>query len=433
MILQAQNYSTFNYGWQQRVMHKLLSKMTQGNLILTYSDGTSVCYGNQDKNQDQNQEISENSLSPQAEIQLIEDRDFFARCVAYGNIGLGEGYIESVWTTPDIKAVISWFIINMRHHMGAKASSSRLKSINKFSWLNKLFHLARANTIKNSKRNIAEHYDLGNEFYELFLDESMTYSSALFLKGNKDLAAAQTAKYEALCQKIQIQEGDKVLEIGCGWGGFAEYAAMNYGCHVIGVTISQAQFNYATQRIKQKGLEDLVEIRLQDYRHVQGEFDAIVSIEMLEAVGDKFLPDYFIKCNQLLKPQGALALQIITVPDCRYEALKSGTDFIQRHIFPGSLLLSLTRIAQVLKQTGELSLFDISDMGFDYATTLAQWHDNFNAKLPEVKQLGFDEAFIRKWNYYLKYCEAAFATKNISVVHAIYTKPNNHKLQSYRV
>ncbi len=427
-IIKATDFQEFTYGWRQKVIHHLFSSMTQGVLILTYSDGTRVKYGSP---------AGEENTS-HAEIQLLKDSDFFENCVAYGNIGLGESYMYGVWDTPDIKAVIAWFIRNISHNMGAKASSNKLKSINKFPWFNKLFHRLRANTIKNSKKNIAEHYDLGNDFYALFLDESMTYSSALFTPEEKRatpidaLAQAQEAKYEALCQKVQLSKESRVLEIGCGWGGFAEYAATHYDCKITGVTISQAQFDYATQRIKSKGLDHLVEIKLQDYREINGDFDAIVSIEMLEAVGDKFLYEYFKKCNDLLTAQGVLALQIITVPDCRYEALKQGTDFIQRHIFPGSLLLSLSRIAQVLKKNSELSLFEIHDMGFDYAKTLACWYDNFNRRLPEVKQLGFDEVFIRKWNYYLKYCEAAFATKNISVVQVIYTKPNNEKLTPYR-
>jgi cyclopropane-fatty-acyl-phospholipid synthase len=336
--------------------------------------------------------------------------------------------MEGVWDTPDIKAVITWFIRNMKAKMGAKASSNKLKAVNKMKFFNKLFHIARANTIRTSKKNIFEHYDLGNDFYKLFLDPSMTYSSGIFAKEDTTLEEAQFAKYDALCKKLQLKEGDEVLEIGCGWAGFACHAAAQYGCKVTGVTISQEQLNYGHQRAKDAGLEALIDLRLQDYREITGKFDHIVSIEMLEAVGDKFLPVYFKKCNQLLKPNGALGIQIITVPDSRYDELKRGVDFIQRHIFPGSLLLSLGRISQVMKQTGELTTFQVDDMGLDYARTLSEWHERFNAELPAVKAQGFDDTFIRKWNYYLKYCEAAFATRNISVVQAIYTKPNNEKL-----
>ncbi|MFT6794710.1 MAG: cyclopropane-fatty-acyl-phospholipid synthase [Rubritalea sp.] len=403
------------YVWQQKVIHKLFSGMPVGGLLLRYSDGTEQKYGAE-------------SHEIEAEILLNEDNEFFRRGVAYGNVGLGEAYIEGIWDTPDIKAVITWFIRNMKAKMGAQASSNKLRAVNKMKFINKLFHIARANTIRTSKKNISEHYDLGNDFYKLFLDPSMTYSSGIFTKKDTTLGEAQFAKYDALCKKLQLKKGDEVLEIGCGWGGFACHAAAHYGCKVTGVTISQEQLNYGHQRAKDAGLETLIDLRLQDYREINGKFDHIVSIEMLEAVGDKFLPVYFKKCNELLKPNGALAIQIITVPDSRYDELKRGVDFIQRHIFPGSLLLSLGRISQVMKQTGELTTFQVDDMGLDYARTLSEWHDRFNAELPAVKAQGFDDAFIRKWNYYLKYCEAAFATRNISVVQAIYTKPNNEKL-----
>lgn len=403
------------YVWQQKVIHKLFSGMPVGGLLLRYSDGTEQKYGAE-------------SHEIEAEILLNEDNEFFRRGVAYGNVGLGEAYIEGIWDTPDIKAVITWFIRNMKAKMGAQASSNKLRAVNKMKFINKLFHIARANTIRTSKKNISEHYDLGNDFYKLFLDPSMTYSSGIFTKKDTTLGEAQFAKYDALCKKLQLKKGDEVLEIGCGWGGFACHAAAHYGCKVTGVTISQEQLNYGHQRAKDAGLETLIDLRLQDYREITGKFDHIVSIEMLEAVGDKFLPVYFKKCNELLKPNGALGIQIITVPDSRYDELKRGVDFIQRHIFPGSLLLSLGRISQVMKKTGELTTFQVDDMGLDYARTLSEWHDRFNAELPAVKAQGFDDAFIRKWNYYLKYCEAAFATRNISVVQAIYTKPNNEKL-----
>ncbi len=408
-----------SYGWRQKIIRKLFSGMTKGKLLLKYSDGTEEQYG-------------EENHPVEAEIHLVEDLEFFKQCVAFGNVGLGESYITAVWNTPDIKAVISFFIRNMNAKMGAKASSNKLKAVNKLKFVNKLFHLARANTVRNSKMNISEHYDLGNDFYKLFLDKSMTYSSGLFQDENSTLEASQFAKYDALCKKMKIKAGDEVLEIGCGWGGFACHAAENYGCNVTGVTISEEQYKYAVQRVKDAGFSDKVDLRLQDYREITGKFDHIVSIEMLEAVGDKFLPGYFKRCDELLKPEGLLGIQIITVPDCRYDELKRGVDFIQRHIFPGSLLLSLGRINEVMKKTGTLTTFQINDMGPDYAKTLAEWHVRFNDKLDEVKAQGFDEAFVRKWNYYLKYCEAAFATRNISVVQAIYTKPNNEKHSALR-
>jgi cyclopropane-fatty-acyl-phospholipid synthase len=279
-----------------------------------------------------------------------------------------------------------------------------------------------------SKRNISEHYDLGNDFYALWLDPSMTYSSARFQYPEQSLQEAQEAKYEALCQKLHLNAKDHVLEIGCGWGGFALYAAKKYGCSITGVTISQAQASYANEKIAAAGLQGQITIRIEDYRHITGSYDKIVSIEMLEAVGDRYHESFFSKCHEVLRPHGLLGVQMITVPDYRYPSLKRSVDWIQRHIFPGSLLLSVGRINQVLLNTSDLFLHDLEDLGNDYARTLARWHQNFNAALPQVKALGFDEPFIRSWNYYLKYCEAAFATRNISVVQAIYTRPNNKNL-----
>ena len=239
---------------------------------------------------------------------------------------------------------------------------------------------------------------------------------------------AQNSKYQALCEKLRLTAGDHVLEIGCGWGGFSIFAASRYGCRVTGVTISQAQHDEAVQRVQAAGLSDKIEIRMQDYRKITGQFDKIASIEMLEAVGDQYLETYFRKCTEVLKPNGLLAFQMITVPDYSYQDLKRGVDWIQKHIFPGSLLLSITRVNQAIQRVGDLFMHGMEDMGSGYARTLREWHVNFNARLDEVRGLGYSETFIRKWNYYLKYCEAAFATRNISVVQAVYTKPANQDL-----
>ena len=346
----------------------------------------------------------------------------------YGNIGMGEAYTDSIWDTPDIAAVISWFAINMTAIQGDDTDSSTLPGVNFLKIINWFRHLKRSNTIETSRRNIAEHYDLGNEFYSLWLDETMTYSSAKFTQETQTLAQAQTEKYDALCRKLQLKPTDHVLEIGCGWGGFSHHAAKKYGCKVTAVTISEAQAAYARDRIEKAGLSHLVEIRIQDYRLITGKFDKIASIEMLEAVGHKFHESFFAKCHEVLAPQGLLAVQYITVPDCRYQSLTKGVDWIQKVIFPGSLLLSVGRVNEVINKTSNLFLHHLEDLGLDYARTLSTWHDTFNAKLEEIRPLGFDEPFIRTWNYYLKYCEAGFATRNISVVQAVYTRPNNLKL-----
>ena len=280
-------------------------------------------------------------------------------------------------------------------------------------------HLLRPNSLTTSRRNIAEHYDLGNDFYKLWLDPTMTYSAARFTHPEQTLEEAQNSKYQALCEKLRLTAGDHVLEIGCGWGGFSIFAASRYGCRVTGVTISQAQHDEAVKRVQAAGLSDKIEIRMQDYRKITGQFDKIASIEMLEAVGDQYLETYFRKCTEVLKPNGLLAFQMITVPDYSYQDLKRGVDWIQKHIFPGSLLLSITRVNQAIQRVGDLFMHGMEDMGSGYARTLREWHVNFNARLDEVRGLGYSETFIRKWNYYLKYCEAAFATRNISVVQAV--------------
>lgn len=402
-------------GFAERMVIRLLAMMPSGGLRMDYADGRVRHFGKP-------------GATVTARVFLRNDSEFFKRCAFYGNIGMGEAYTDGLWDTDDIAAVISWFIDNMNALQGSDTSSGDLPGVNLLKIINWFRHLRRENTVATSRRNIAEHYDLGNAFYRLWLDSTMTYSSARFLSEEQSLEAAQSEKYDALCRKLQLRPSDHVLEIGCGWGGFAVHAARHYGCRVTGVTISEAQAEYARDRIVREGLGEQIEIRIQDYRHITGQFDKIASIEMLEAVGDKYHQSFFAKCAEVLTPNGLLGVQMITVPDCRYASLKKGVDWIQRHIFPGSLLLSVGRINDVLLSTGDLFMHDMEDLGADYARTLSTWHQNFNAVLPEIKALGFDEPFIRTWNYYLKYCEAGFATRNISVVQAIYTRPNNASL-----
>lgn len=399
----------------ERLVIGLLRKMPAGGLRMEHADGRTRHFGAP-------------GAPVTARIKIHDDAEFFSRCAWYGNIGMGEAYTDGLWDTDDIAAVIAWFIENMQALQGADTASDKLPGVNLLRVVNWFRHLGRSNSKENSRRNIAEHYDLGNNFYQLWLDPSMTYSSARFSNPEQPLEDAQHAKYEALCKKLALRPGDRVLEIGCGWGGFACHAAKHHGAHVTGVTISEAQAAYARERVWSEGLEDHIEIRIQDYRDVTGQFDKIASIEMLEAVGDRYHMSFFKKCHEVLAPDGLLGLQYITVPDCRYQSLKGGVDWIQRHIFPGSLLLSVGRINECLNATGDLFMHHLEDLGADYARTLSRWHDAFNARADEVRTLGFDQPFIRSWNYYLKYCEAAFATRNISVVQAIYTRPNNKSL-----
>jgi cyclopropane-fatty-acyl-phospholipid synthase len=410
---EAVNHAT--QGFAERMVVRVLEKMPLGGLRMEYPDGRVRHFGKP-------------GAAVTARVVLRDEAAFFKRCAFYGNIGMGEAYTDGLWDTPDIAAVISWFIHNVNAIQGADSSSASLRGVNVLKLVNWFRHLRRENSVETSRRNISEHYDLGNEFYGLWLDPSMTYSSARFESADQSLEHAQRGKYDALCRKLKLKPTDNVLEIGCGWGGFAVHAARNYGCRITGVTISEAQAAYARKRVAAEGLENQIEIRIQDYRHITGSFDKIASIEMLEAVGDKYHHSFFAKCAEVLTPEGLLGVQMITVPDCSYRSLKKNVDWIQKHIFPGSLLLSVGRINDVLLETGDLFMHDLEDLGADYARTLSTWYDNFNAVREKVGALGFDEPFIRSWNYYLKYCEAAFATRNISVVQAVYTRPNNRSL-----
>lgn len=414
----SKNQPTF---WQkqcQRLINRYFKAMSKGRLIMHLPDGGQVQYG-------------EDEESDPA-IMQIKSEDFFVKCVLYGDIGLGESYVDGDWETQDISAVVSWFISNVRKSPSMSGSAARSFLINCLGYLNRLGHKRRSNTLENSKKNIHEHYDLGNQFYKLFLDETMTYSCAYFQGQGESLSEAQAAKYDRLCKKLKLEKRDHVLEIGCGWGGFAEHAASRYGCKITGVTISEEQLKFAKDRIRNAGLEEQVTLLFKDYRHIEGQFDKIVSIEMLEAVGDAYLEDYFDQCNRLLKPEGLLALQIITCPDSRYNQLRKGTDWSQKHIFPGSLLLAQHRVAQAMENVGSLFLHSWEEFSHNYAQTLKSWHARFNASLPEVRAQGFDEAFIRKWNYYLEYCHAGFNMRNVGVAQAVYTRPNNLSLREPR-
>ncbi|HEU4716889.1 MAG TPA: cyclopropane-fatty-acyl-phospholipid synthase family protein, partial [Bacteroidia bacterium] len=290
---------------------------------------------------------------------------------------------------------------------------------------NRIFHVRRSNSTSVARKNIREHYDLSNDFFALWLDPTMTYSSALFENENMPLQEAQQAKYRRLSEMMKLKPEHHVLEIGSGWGGNAIFMAKNYGCRVTSITISEEQQKLAMERVEAAGLSDRVKIVLEDYRQMEGQFDRIVSVEMLEAVGAQFYDVYFRQVQRLLKKDGVVALQVITCPDSRFEELRRGVDWIQKHIFPGSLLPSVAALNRAVNNTGDLTLVDLKDMGQHYARTLSEWRGNFNRVKEKVIALGFDERFICKWNYYLCYCEAAFAMRNINVMQMIYTRPNN--------
>ena len=369
--------------------------------------------------------------TPSAEISAqirVLDPAFFQKCVLFGDVGFGESYVDGDWETDSIERVIAWAILNVESSPAMSGSKTRKVALNLLKHYNRALHLLRPNSIATARRNIAEHFDLGNDFYRLWLDPTMTYSSALFTAPGQTLEAAQIAKYDALCRQLRLQPTDHVLEIGSGWGGFACHAVQRYGCRVTTVTISDEQFKYARERFAREGIADRVEILLADYRTITGCFDKVASIEMMEALGDRYLETYFAKIHAVLKSGGLAGLQYITVPDSRHAELKRGIDWIQKHIFPGSLLLSVGRVNMALQRTGDLFLHHLEDLGASYAKTLHAWWETFNSRADDVRALGFDDRFIRKWNYYLHYCEAAFAMRNISVVQATYTRPNNRSL-----
>ncbi len=383
--------------------------MSKGRLDLVLPEKQIVSYG--DSNQNQIARIEINS------------ENFFKRCILYGDIGFAESFLDKEWETDDIASVIAWFIINLENAPGLSGSKApKNRALNILRYLNRVGHIFSKNSKDQAKRNIAAHYDLSNEFFSLFLDSSMMYSSAKWSEPNLSLEAAQFEKNEALCRSLELKPTDHVLEIGSGWGGWALHAARRYGCKVTSITLSKEQLKLAKNKALDAKLDHLVEFELRDYRDLNKHFDKLVSIEMMEAIGHEYLPQFCSVINKAIKSNGIAALQFITCPDDHYEEMRRGVDFIQKHIFPGSLLLSLGRFNSLMHKSGSFVLSGIDDLGLDYAKTLKLWHERFNAQLPSVNAMGFDEYFIRKWKYYLAYCEAAFQYKKISVVQAVYKR-----------
>lgn len=398
-------------GFYENAVLNLISKMDKGQLSLYLPGGEHL-------------EIGDGKGGVKATI-TIKDPAFYKNLVLYGDIGFGEGFVNGLWDTDNITNVIKWVLLNIENAPSVSGSKTKTLVLNVFKWLNRIYHNSRANTISGSQKNIAEHYDLNNDFFATFLDPTMTYSSGYFIEENTSLLDSQYAKYQRLAHQMNLQPTDHVLEIGSGWGGNAIYMAGTYGCRVTSVTISAAQQKLGMERVAAAGLTGKVDIIIRDYRDIEGEYDKIVSIEMLEAVGHNYYEEYFAKCNAVLKPDGILAFQVITSPDSRYASLRKGVDWIQKHIFPGSLLPSVAKLNEAINKTSDLTLVDLKDMGLDYARTLNLWCEEFNKNIGSVKALGFDDAFIRKWQYYFNYCEAAFAMRNINVMQMVYTRPNN--------
>jgi len=342
---------------------------------------------------------------------------FFGRLLTSGDVGLGEAYMDGDWSTPDLVAVTRLFLANEERLDRASTTGvvGRL--------FDRLVHLARSNTRRRARRNIRAHYDLGNDFYALFLDPSMTYSSAVFPTPDAALETAQRHKYARLAAKAGLEPGMHVLEIGCGWGGFAEYAAGDLGCRVTGITLSDAQAAFARDRMRRAGLDGVVDIRVVDYRDVRGQFDAIMSIEMLEAVGHRFLGSFFAACDRLLRPEGRVALQVITFPDQAYDGYRRRVDWIRKYIFPGGHLPSLAAIHQAVVSHTSFVVDDVENIALHYAETLRRWRVDFRSSVDRVRALGFDGRFIRMWDFYLGVCEAAFAHRKLGSLQMVLARP----------
>ena len=352
----------------------------------------------------------------------VHDWRFFTRLVTGASVGVGESYMDGDWSSPDLVSLIRLVIANRR----------ALRRITPAALVNiagdKLIHGLRANRLGQSKRNIEAHYDLSNALYRLFLDDTMTYSAAVFEDPGMTLEEAQLAKYRRLADKLRIDGSCHVLEIGCGWGGFASFAAAAYGCRITGITLSEEQAAYARQRMVDEGLDHLVDIRVVDYREVEGTFDRIVSIEMLEAVGHRYLDTYFTQVDRLLAADGLAGVQVITIPEQRYDTYRRRPDFIQRYIFPGGHLPSLEAMSGAMGGGSALFVEHVENIGMHYAETLRRWRLRFLDHADEVRSLGFDERFLRMWEFYLAYCEGAFLARYINDLQLVLTRPMNGTL-----
>ncbi|MCV6586490.1 MAG: cyclopropane-fatty-acyl-phospholipid synthase family protein [Marinibacterium sp.] len=346
----------------------------------------------------------------------VHDPDLFARLLREGDLGFSDAYLDGGWSTPDLQAFMDFIHDGNEVVYDGFPGFALVRAFEKFRFWMQRNHKAQA------RKNIAHHYDLGNDFYRLWLDDTMTYSSALFETGQESTEKAQTAKYKSIIDQMGAQPGDHILEIGCGWGGFAEYAAGQRGMKVTGLTISQEQFNFAQQRIEKAGLSDQVELKLQDYRDEQGHYDGIASIEMFEAVGEKYWPVYFDTVRERLKPGAAATLQIITVADQRWEIYKRGVDFIQKYIFPGGMLPSPSVLRAEVERAG-LDVVRSIEFGKSYDQTLRRWHETFNARWDEISRLGFDDRFRRMWNFYLTSCASSFDSAICDVTQITLRRP----------
>jgi len=349
---------------------------------------------------------------------FIHDERFYTHVLLGGSIGAGEAYMVGYWSADDLTRVVRIIIRNYEVFTQLDKGWAIVTRP-----IHGLIHLLRRNTEEGSRLNIAAHYDLGNEFYRLFLDETLTYSCGIFEHDHSSLSDASLAKYERICRKLQISHRDHVLEVGCGWGGFAVHAANRYGCRITATTISKAQHDLATERVRAAGLEDRVQILLRDYRTLDGTYDKLASIEMIEAVGHQYLETFLGCCCARLKQDGMMLIQAITIGDHVFDEHKHSVDFIKRYIFPGGCIPSVTAICVSMANATDLRLTHLEDITPHYATTLRQWRNRFMANVDRVLSLGYSETFVRMWEFYLCYCEAGFSERYLGDVQMLFTKP----------
>ncbi|MBO6542224.1 MAG: class I SAM-dependent methyltransferase [Alphaproteobacteria bacterium] len=385
-----------------RAVLKAAGNLARGQLTVTLPNGETLIFTGA-------------AAGKEAEITII-DYHFAWSIILNGHLGAAESFLRGDWESPDVERVLELFAENR------EVFTSVMNGLSFQRLTERIAHGFRKNNRAGSKKNIHFHYDLGNSFYKRWLDPTMTYSSARFDSPHQDLSAAQMNKYRSLAHNMDLKPDSNLLEIGCGWGGFAEYAASEIGCKVTALTISNEQLAFARERIASKGLSDRVEVRFQDYRDVTEKFDRIASIEMFEAVGEQYWPAYFSKVRDCLTPGGLAGLQIITIDDRSFESYRKGVDFIQRYVFPGGMLPSPSALKRQVSQAG-LSWKTNVEFGLDYAETLARWRDRFQSAWPEIREMGFDERFRRLWDFYLAYCEAGFRTGNVDVTQLTLSRP----------
>ncbi|WP_250622956.1 SAM-dependent methyltransferase [Pinirhizobacter soli] len=411
-IAKTADYETTSTGSLDRFLRRqLLGQMSQlrhGGLLLT-DDGEQLQFGD-----------------ATADLQVrmdIRDPAFYRAVATNGSVGAGEAFMDGLWRCDNLVGLVQLLVRNRDMLDGMESGLARLGGMAMRAW-----HALRRNTRDGSRRNIAAHYDLGNDFFSLFLSPDLMYSSAIWTDESDTLDVASTRKLERICQKLDLKPTDRVIEIGTGWGGFALYAAQHYGCHVTTTTISGEQHALASERVAAAGVGDRVSLLLKDYRDLEGQYDKLVSIEMVEAIGAPYLDVYFEKLGSLLQPGGLALLQAITIEDHRYAQALASVDFIKRHVFPGSFIPSINALLAAKTRSSDLALTQMEDFGHSYALTLKAWRERFMAHLPQVRAQGFDERFIRMWEFYLAYCEGGFRERSIGVAHLLLAKPGSRKV-----